>query len=310
MNLLTDKKVVLLCCLAGILPYAGCRSDPSMSNVPSRTILGTPVHLQFDPAIDALPSVEVHVNGAPPRLFIVDTGTSGLVLSRRFLGETRPGFLGTSAVMDTLAGVQDMGPMCHVAELKMGSVEFRGVTACTADLSNLESALNHELGGVIGMGVFADCQMTLDYPAGDLLLEPIRETKWTDTAGMGIVLPLKLSETGLPLVPLSIHGTTAWAMIDSGNYRAFSLPYDLVERLGSGDTIVRTPGVNTTFHGSTTSRTVQLRDSIFLGPREFLNPLVHVEAREPRVGHQILRHFIVTIDLKNKQIRFAHAPRA
>ncbi len=309
MTVAAHTRLFLLCGLAGAVLGGGCRSTPPLSSVPARTLIETPVRLPLDPTLAALPSVQVQVNEAPPRLFIVDTGTSGLMLSRRFLSETRPQFLDTPGVMETPAGARDMGAMCHVARIRMGGAEFRDITACTADLSNIESSLNRELGGVIGIGVFADCRITLDYPADGLLLVPAGARTREDDAGRGIVLPLRLSETGLPLVPLSIHGTTVWAIVDSGSSRAFSLPYDLIEQLGRGDAVVRAPGTGTTFHGSATVDTAQLRDSIFLGPREFLNPVVHVEAGQPRIGHRILRQFIVAIDIRNKQIRFTRAPR-
>jgi hypothetical protein len=302
--------ISLLYGLAAVLSCSGCQSRPVLSHVPSRTVLNAPVRLHFEPSMETLPSVHARVNDGPARLFIIDTGTSGLVLSRRFLSETQPEFLDTSAVMDTPSGVREMGSMCRVARLTMGSAEFHGVTACTADLSNLEFSLNQELGGVIGMGVLSDCQVTLNYPGGDLLLEPVRNANWADGAGKGIVLPLKLSATGLPLVPLTVRGTTVWAVVDSGSDRAFSLPDDFVEQLGRGDAVVDSRSVDSTFHGNSTTRTVQLQDSVFLGPREFLNPVVHVETGEPRIGHPVLRRFIVTIDIRNKRIRFAPAPRA
>jgi hypothetical protein len=309
MSTLTDRNVVWFGSLVGLLLWAGCRSEPSISMVPSRTIVKTAVRVRLDPRLKMLPFVEARVNEAPARLFIVDTGTSGLVLSRGFLRETRVTFLSTSATMDTPAGEQEVGPMCHVARLRIGSAEFRGVDGCTADLSNMDSALHCELGGVIGIGVLADCQTTLDYTAGELLLEPARAGKWPDTGAGGIVLPLMLSDTGLPFVPLSIRGATAWAMVDSGSDEGFCLSYGLVEQLGLASEVVRIPTVGYTFHGSSDHRTVRLRDSVFLGPREYLNPLVNVESGEPRIGHQILRRFLVTIDIKNKQIRFAHPPR-
>lgn len=96
--------------------------------------------------------------------------------------------------------------MCHVATLRIGSAEFHGVNGCTANLSDMESALDHELGGVLGMGVFANCQMTLDYPAGELLLEPPSDAIEADSAVDANVLPLKLSETGTPFVPSRFRG--------------------------------------------------------------------------------------------------------
>jgi hypothetical protein len=307
MNAGDNMKAVLLGGLISVLLLAGCKSEPSMSIVPSRTILEAAVRLPFDATLTNLPFVEATINGTPPRLFLVDTGSGGLVLSRRFLEETRPEFLGTTAIMETPSGDQNVGPMCHVKTLKIGPVEFQGVNACTADLSNIESVLNHELGGIIGMSVLADCRTTLDYPARTLLLEPVG-TRWAPN-GSAIVLPLKLSGSGVPCVPLVVHGTTTWAVVDSGSDEAFCLSYDVIERLGLTRDIIRTRDIGYTYHGDSAQREVKLRDSVFLGPREFLSPVVHVEASEPRMGHQILRRFIVTIDIRNKQIRFAHAPR-
>ena len=305
----SNRKVVLFCWLVGgLLLWAGCWSQ-QVSRAPSRTVLELPVRLKLAGRPDKMPLIEASVNQDRARLFAIDSGTSRLVLAGKFVGESRPQALPITCIMDTPAGPRNLGSFARVELLRIGSASFQCINACVADLSNQESALGHELGGVIGMGVFADCQITFDYPRNEFLIEPPSGTRWSEKTEGAMVLPLRLMERELPFIPLRVHGVTMWALIDSGYDGAFSMSGDVVQSLHLG-TPVRVPSYIATFHGSIPGHAFRLPDSIYLGSREFMTPVAYVQPGSPSIGHKALRHFAVTIDLKNKQVRFARSDQS
>ena len=295
-----------------ILPWLGCglgcKSDVSMRLAPLRSILEGPVRLRMDQTSVGLPLIEARVNRAPPRLFVVDTGTTDLILSRKLIGETQPLALATSCVMETPTGPKNLGPVARVESLQIGSASFHGLNAGVVDLSNLEAGMGCELGGVIGMGVFADCRVTLDYPRSELVLEPLSDAEWSEKSRDAAVVPLRLSNTGVPFIPLRIRGATVWAMLDSGYGSAFWLSRDTVSSLHLEEAPIRLPGYDPTFLGNVSSFAFRVPGSVFLGPYEFVAPIALTNfgsSRTPGIGHDALRHFAVTIDLQKKRVRFA-----
>ncbi|HEX5229061.1 MAG TPA: aspartyl protease family protein [Bryobacteraceae bacterium] len=111
--------------------------------------------------------LDVLVDGKPARL-VLDTGAAGITLSR-FAAQR----LGLTRVTDaTVGGIGDdaklgNGYRAIAQRLQIGSVEYRNaVIAVAGENVGLED-------GLIGTNVMDEFQMTLDFAAGKLRLEPI-----------------------------------------------------------------------------------------------------------------------------------------
>jgi len=295
-----------------LLDCFGCKyQNPDLfKSAPSATFLREPVRLKLD-FDEYLPLLQAQVNGRGPYFFALDTGTSGLVLSRKFLREINPRILGETVEMITPAGPKYLGPMYRVDVVKIGEAEFHRLNACSANMSNLELESNLKFAGVIGLGVFADCQITIDFPAGELIIERAETARFANNGDSKSLLPLKLSPTGIAFVPLTVNGTTTWAFIDSGDVGGFTFPHSITQGLDFDDKPVQLPGYISTFHGAVTNYGVRLKGSIYLGNNRFVSPIVQISGNEPSIGCDVLKHFVVSINLRKKMAcfaRFVHDP--
>jgi predicted aspartyl protease/Tfp pilus assembly protein PilF len=111
--------------------------------------------------------LDVQFNGKRRRLQI-DTGASGIMISRAaamFLGiqredATQTGGIGDKSKVKT--------SITHVASIKIGGIEF---TNCPVEILEKWSVLDSD--GLIGGDVFAESQLTLDFPKHELRVAPL-----------------------------------------------------------------------------------------------------------------------------------------
>jgi hypothetical protein len=271
---------------------------------PSRTVLPAPAKVGLCSPSDKLPLIEASINGGGPHLYLLDTGTDYLILSRRSLAEVKAQPLATTVVIHSPGGPSFLSTECRVNALRIGSAEFRHLTACSADLSNVEAAMGRELGGVLGIPVFADCRLTIDYPAGQVLLEPSTTRSRPEGQG-GSVFALELEPGGIPHLFLDIQGHNVRTKIDSGSSCAFTIPIALLQQLHTNSAPVRAGTGTVGVGNSIPVCAMRLPGSIFLGEHEFVRPIVEVANRGPAVlGHGALKYFRVSIDLRKKEASF------
>jgi hypothetical protein len=301
--------LVLLC--MGLSGCLGGGHTGRLPDAPSRTVLAGPVRVRLCSAPDELPVIEVPVNGCGPYLFILDTGTEGLVLSRRILSQIKPRASGKTVTMNTQAGPRPLGAQYRINVVRIGSAEFHNLRACSANLSDIEALVGQKLGGVLGIGIFADCRLTIDYPAQQVLLELSGSGASAGEDAHKMVMPIDISEGPRPHIVLDIGGTKVRAAIDSGSKHAFFVPDDLLPRIHVASPPVGVYESSATFNGKIPIYSTRLDGSIFLGDQEFVRPIVQVLHYEPLLGHDALRDFRVSIDLRNRQASFTrteHGP--
>jgi hypothetical protein len=87
------------------------------------------------------------------------------------------------------------------------------------------------------------------------------------------------------------------------------MPLETVRSFHPNESPVSVPGAFNTGFGYYAEAAVRLPDSILLGSCEFLKPIVYVNPGLPAIGGAALDHFAVTIDIKNRQVRFARPDR-
>ena len=101
-------------------------------------------------------------------------------------------------------------------------------------------------------------------------------------------------------IPLTIDGTTAWVMIDSGYSASFTFPDSMAQELDFVDRPVRLPSSTATFHGSVANYAARLKGSVLLGRNKFVNPIIRIQGNKPLIGSDVLKHFVVTINPRKK----------
>ncbi len=152
--------------------------------------------------------------------------------------------------------------------------------------------------GILGFGLFAECLLTLDYPADRLRLER------GELPADGAIA--YRDDRGIPQVDLDVAGVVVAADVDAGAMSGFSLPESLMTRLtlaSEPKVVGRARTVSNTFEikGATLKGTITLGSHRFADPEVVFQPLFPMA----NVGARVLKDFRVTFDQKNKRMRLA-----
>jgi predicted aspartyl protease len=144
-------------------PHKACRlvSPAASTEIPFALIMRDAVHLRAF-------GLEVKLNGRTYRLQI-DTGAGGLLVSRSVAQHA-----GLKAFSQTeMGGVGDQGYKpgytAYADSIRIGNLEFQDCEVSVLDSRNVVE----DLDGVIGMDVFSQFLVTLDYPMRKLQLGPL-----------------------------------------------------------------------------------------------------------------------------------------
>jgi hypothetical protein len=246
-----------------------------------------------------MPTIELLVNGKGPFVFGVDTGAQGGARIDSSLMEKlalKPS--GQVRATDGSGRNPQMAEMVKLESIEVGGLRFTDVTAGSRNYRKSPRPL--EIDGILGLSVFSEYLVTLDYPAKLLRLEKGELPK----ADGAEILDYK-SKGGIPLLEMSVGGTKIDAHLDSGNMvGAFVLPTAFAEKLtrASEPLVV---GRARSASGEMEIKQVQVKDVIRLGRHEFPEPTVTYPALSDigNVGAKTLSQFVVTFDQKNERVR-------
>jgi hypothetical protein len=246
-----------------------------------------------------MPTIELMVNGKGPFVFGIDTGAQGGARIDSSLMEKlalKPS--GQVQATDGSGRNPQMAEMVKLDSIEIGSLRFADVTAGSRNYRKSPRPL--DIDGILGLSVFSEYLVTLDYPAKLLRLEKGELPK----ADGAEILDYK-SKGGIPLLELSVGSTKIDAHLDSGNMvGAFVLPTALAEKLTRASEPV-VVGRARSASGEMEIKQVQVKDVIRLGRHEFPEPTVTYPALSDigNVGAKTLSQFVVTFDQKNERVR-------
>ena len=251
-----------------------------------------------------MPAVRVMVNGKGPFLFAIDTGAAGTAridagLAQRLglstVGEVRGGDpSGRNA--ETLA-------VHAVDAIEIGGARFEGVHAAARDMSALPGAAETGAAdGILGFGLFADCLVTLDYPANVVRLER-GEVAASAPGVVGFT-----TDRGVPTIDVTVAGRPLKAHVDSGFRGGFSMPLAEAERLPLAkplEVVGRAQTVSNTFE----VKAAPLDGDVAIGALVLARPTVEFQPvfDFANVGARVLSDLALTFDQKNGRVRIAKA---
>lgn len=279
---------------------SGCapvvRGDAGAWVTPRRTTLPAGGVELASEWVDGVPVVRVRVNGHGPFRFLLDTGCTGLMLSEEVA--RRVGAPATN-VRARMEGA-DMGRVRRVDVLEAGGAVFEGVDGFIPDLSAMRAAFG-ELDGVLGVGVFRETLLTIDYPNRRVRID---DGRLPPADGRDLVA-LRPAGNQIVAVPLRIGDVTLTAIVDSGNSGALRVDAAAADSLPLLAPPVDDPGPFATFSGFRNARVARLGRAVLLGGHDLGAPVVHVADGPALLGARLMNRFAVTLDLRNKVARFA-----
>jgi len=269
------------------LPPVESRGDTA--RVPCRTVNGILV-------------ASVEVNGAGPFWFAIDTGAMG----HARINESVAAKLGLVVAGKARSGDPSGKNVREVNLYQLDSLRLGGVTFRNAMASGSPDTLRKLAGvdGILGVGLFADFLLALDYPRAELQLS---RTALPDTNGRDIVPFTR--EHGPIEVALRVGDRVLPTDVDTGNMIApFVFPTAFVDSLPRKGA-PRSGGMAHTVSNEVEIQIVTLAVPVRLGAAEFASPEVAYPALHDRgnIGSRAFADCRVEIDQKNRRLRLTRA---
>jgi len=249
------------------------------------------------------PVVEVMINGKGPFKLFLDTGAAATVLNKDLADELQLPVVGTIHIGDPANPQAITANQVQVEQLSLGGAVFSKFKAVSWDRAALYPSGGPR--GVLGMPLFADLLLTLNYPQGKV---DIRRGELPSANGNDI-LTYKLSKGGTFRIPVSVAGINIDADLDTGASGGLGLPKKYIEQLPLAANPVEI-GRGRTVNGEFSVFGAKLNGVVKIGGHSFENPDIEFNEYLPGVvlGYRFLRHFVITIDQKNQRARLIEAP--
>ncbi len=250
--------------------------------------------------------VEALIDGKGPYRFVIDTGAPGLLVDNRLKQEMElsghPDFGGVG-VQVRVAGPGGQGrpaSMHFVKSLKIGNSELLGLNVIATELP-----LPSDIAGAIGMGVFKDCLLTLDYPASKVVLTHGELLPANGRDILDFAQPRQVRS--IPVIAVEMCGEPTEFALDSGMGGWTAFTEEIADRCTYASGPVDGPKRRMVDREIDT-RVARLNGRMKFGAYTVEKPYGVVSSDADRntvMGSRILENFAVTLDQKNSRVRFA-----
>ena len=244
--------------------------------------------------------VSARINQRIPVRLIVDTGSSYTVVDRRIapLLETRDG---NSVTLHGSGGESvELTRVARIEWLSLGPMTVHNCRAVVHDLGSFRAGMGAEIDGVIGFPAFRDVLLTLDYPAEQIRVAPGA----LDPAGALTYVRAPTGDSPSIALELGSDGEVLFE-IDSGSNGGLTIAEDCRVEYTSEPVDV---GAALTIGGVSVTRKARMAGGFDLAGVRFEQPIVALSEGLDSIGAEVLRHFSVTFDQRNKLVRFTPGP--
>jgi hypothetical protein len=246
-----------------------------------------------------MPAIELMVNGQGPFLFGIDTGAQGgSRIDTSLVEKLKLKSSGQIQATDGSGRNPQTVETFKLDSVALGDLRFTGVMAGARNFKNSPRPV--KVDGILGLSVFSEYLVTLDFP-GKLLRIARGELPKADGAE---VLAYK-NERGVPLVEMSVGTTKINAHLDSGNMIGeFVLPTAFVEKLTQASE-PKVVGRARSASGDMEIKQVQIKETLRLGRHEFPDATITFPALGDigNVGAKTLNQFALTFDQQHQRVR-------
>jgi hypothetical protein len=249
--------------------------------------------------------VKALINGKGPYRFVIDTGAPGLLVDSRLKQEmelsAHPDF-GGMGVKARVAGPGGQGrpaSMHFVKSLKIGNSELLGLSVIATELP-----FPSDIAGVIGMGVFKDCLLTLDYPASKVSLTRGELPPANGHDILDFTQPRQARS--IPVIAVEMCGESTEFALDSGMGGWAAFTEEIADRCTYAYGPVDGPKRRMVDREIDT-RVARLNGRMKFGAYSVEKPYGVVSSdadRDTVIGSRILENFAVTLDQRNSRVRF------
>jgi len=187
----------------------------------------TPAPIRFRKSLNLI-FASVKVNGKGPFEFAIDTGATQTVISEKLAAQAGLEQITSTVVFGIGGGGKVETKLYKMRELTIGDVKATNLPVGTFN----DPLISQIADGILGTSIFSDFNLTIDYPAGQLLLSRKRAA----TPGAEVLPGWFFSN--LLLVPLDANGKRGNFIVDTGAVTTV-LSHNMAAQLGITE---NTPG--------------------------------------------------------------------
>jgi Aspartyl protease len=247
------------------------------------------------------PVVEIKINGKGPYRFILDTGAVTTVVSdelSRELALTPPAGVQVASV-----GGAPAPAIVVIHDLGIGDATLEGLIAAAMPLGGLLKGEDAP-SGILSAASFPGCLLTYDYPGKRILIK----RGALEAADSRSIFQYSEDQV-LPTVPVRIAGHDTQVHLDTGSPFGLVLPVKFLTELPLASKPreagrVRTGGGEFTVSTARVDGTIELgKYKLDLGEVRFSDARPGPGPSIGNLGYEVLRHFVVTLDSKNRRIK-------
>jgi hypothetical protein len=242
------------------------------------------------------PVIDLAINGKGPYAFVLDTGAGGTVLGADLVRELALPTAGEVRIGDPINPHAIAASLVRMERVTLGGAVFTGVAATSMENSGFPEHLGAR--GVLGMPVFAELLLTLDYGR-----RQIRIGRGELPAPDGKEIVSSRPSPGPIRVAITVGSLELDADLDTGSPGTVSLPDKYMDQLPlEGKPVevghARTVSAEFVVYGATLKGTLRIAGHRLENPSLRFNPLPNAN-----IGNEVLQRFVLTIDQKTHRIQ-------
>ena len=297
--------ILLTSALAG-----GCvDSQPSRSFFgPREQTVAAPTVIPFRADRDNRVLLPVTINDTCQGVMMLDTGASYTVVSTA--AALHAGM--KTQEMDGF-GIDGAGQRASkeaatvIRTLDIGGATFGRIPAVVSGVGVLQRSEATAVDGVLGLPLFQDSLLTVDYPNRRLIIAPGQLPE----ADGQTIFPIDIDDYGRLMMTITAGTGPMLVHVDTGYSGGLLIPQEAMPCF-TQPAAVLDAGMLQTWHSSMEMRLFRANEPLVIGRHSFEHPIIAVGAanKTATLGADYLKHFAVTIDTRNRRIRFERADTA
>lgn len=245
--------------------------------------------------------VPVLVDGRGPLWFVLDTGSTTVVLDRSLAEDLDIRIEERAGSIVTEAGRSDgTVRQATLRELRIGTAKYRLVSALAMDMASISRGVGRTVDGILGMPVFQGRLWSVDPTNSTVRIE---EGALAPDAPDTLALSL---DGGLPTVRIEVAGREMDAIVDTGQRMAVSVGPEDAKPLRAGLRVIG-ESVGQVLDGEVRRDVARLDGDVRIGTLVTLRAPPILLGRATRVGMEAFPDRVLTFDFANRLMRASRA---
>ncbi|MEM0542409.1 aspartyl protease family protein [Flavobacterium sp. j3] len=209
-------------------------------------------------------------------------------------------------VFDSNGNIQKL-PKQKINDLKIGKIVFKNITTIVSDLNYIKEIGCVNIQGVIGANLMANAVWQINYAQKKIIFT--NNIKSLHLSSDFKPIKFTIEKTGTPIIPFYIEETKADnVIIDTGSRGSFTISKNDFQNIHKDLRTIISYGLSPGAFGVEldTMQTYKCKNILIGNNLKLDSTLVSIRNRKvtKKIGFEILKNYIVTLDWKNNEVYF------